>query len=87
MNAVQQGADRREAEGDEVFAWRRSQLVRSGFPEPLADRVAHDGRYDLHRVIGLIESGCPPELAVRILAPLEETETQLEEHEAASPSA
>lgn len=56
----------------EIFDWRRSQLVRSGFPEALAARVAHDGRYDLHRLIELVEGGCRPELALRILAPLEE---------------
>jgi hypothetical protein len=56
---------------DDVFAWRRSQLVRSGFSQRLAGRVAHDGQYDLHRVIELVERGCPPELALRILAPLE----------------
>jgi hypothetical protein len=36
--------------------------------------VAHDGRYGLHRLIELVESGCPPELALRILSPLEEDE-------------
>jgi hypothetical protein len=56
---------------DDVFAWRRSQLVRSGFSQQLAGRVADDGQYDLHRVIELVERGCPPELALRILAPLE----------------
>jgi len=57
-------------EPDGVFAWRRSQLVRSGFPRQLAGRVADDGRYDLHQLIELVERGCPPELALRILAPL-----------------
>jgi hypothetical protein len=71
----QQGPDRQECERDEVFTWRRSQLVRSGFPEPLAARVAHDGRYDLHRLIELVESGCSPQLALRILAPFEGDET------------
>ncbi len=70
----QQGPDRQECEGDEVFAWRRSQLVRSGFPEPLAARAAPDGRSDLHRLIELVDRGCRPELALRILAPLEEDE-------------
>jgi hypothetical protein len=60
-----------EQEPDDVFAWRRSQLERSGFPRRLAACVAHDGRYDLHRLIELVERGCPPELAMRILAPLE----------------
>jgi len=75
VTATQQhGHDWQACEGDEVFTWRRSQLVRSGFPELLAARVAHDNRYDLHRLIELVESGCRPELALRILAPLEEDE-------------
>ena len=53
----------------ELIGWRREQLVRSGFGLPLADRLARDGRYDLHGLIELVESGCPPALAVRILAP------------------
>jgi hypothetical protein len=57
-----------------VNLWRREQLVQSGFPLPLAARVARDPRYDLHRLIQLVEQGCPPELAVRILAPLEPKE-------------
>jgi hypothetical protein len=56
---------------DDVFAWRRSQLVRSGFSHRLAAHVADDGRYDLHRLIELVEKGCAPELALRILAPLD----------------
>lgn len=40
----------------------------------LAARIAHDNRYDLHRLIELVERGCRPELALRILAPLEEDE-------------
>ena len=31
-----------------------------------------DARYDLHALIELVERGCPPELAVRILAPLDD---------------
>jgi hypothetical protein len=63
-----------EREQDEVIAWRRAQLLRSGFPQRLAAQVARDGRYDLHLLIELVERGCPPELALRILAPLEEAE-------------
>ncbi len=39
---------------------------------PLALRLARDPRYDLHALIELVEHGCPPELALRILAPIEE---------------
>ena len=58
-----------------VVAWRRQQLVDSGFPLPLATRVARDARYDLHALIELTERGCAPELAMRILAPLDTEDT------------
>jgi hypothetical protein len=61
-----------ERAGDAVVRWRREQLVDSGFSLPLADRTAADARFDLHELIGLVERGCRPDLAVRILAPLEE---------------
>jgi len=57
---------------DEVVRWRCDQLVASGFPEPLAARLAENVHYDLHALIELVERGCQPELAVRILAPAEE---------------
>jgi hypothetical protein len=66
--------------GVDVNGWRREQLVLSGFPPALATRVARDPRYDLHRLIELVELGCSPGLAVRILAPLGEP---LEPREAA----
>ena len=56
---------------EEVAAWRRDQLIDSGFPPWLAAEVAGDRRFDLHGLIELVESGCPPELAIRILAPLD----------------
>ncbi len=34
-------------------------------------RLARDSRYDLHALTELTGTGCPPELAVRIVAPLE----------------
>ncbi len=61
-----------DRETGEVASWRRTQLLASGFPPRLAAELAGDRRFDLHAVIELVDSGCPPELAVRILAPLEE---------------
>jgi hypothetical protein len=55
-----------------VFSWRCRQLVEAGFPPELAQRLAQDSAYDLHALIELAERGCPPALAVRILAPLAE---------------
>ena len=61
-----------ERDGRGVVGWRFKQLADSGFPPTLAGRVADDVRYDLHALIELVERGCLPDLAVRILAPLEE---------------
>ena len=58
--------------GDQVLRWRRDQLVAAGFRRPLAAAVAKRSGYDLHALIELVERGCPPELAVRVLAPLDE---------------
>lgn len=55
----------------EVVAWRRRRLGVAGFPAQLAGRLARDCRYDLHALIELTESGCPSELAARILEPVE----------------
>jgi hypothetical protein len=52
--------------------WRRDRLVDAGFPRGLATRLARDAGYDLHALIELVERGCPPSLAARILAPLDE---------------
>ena len=62
------------AKGDrqEVVRWRREQLTESGFPLAVAARLAKDARYDLHTLIELVERGCRPELAVRIVAPLDD---------------
>lgn len=57
-----------------VVRWRREQLARAGFPLPLASHVSRDPRFDLHALIGLVEQGCRPEIAVRILAPLDSDE-------------
>ena len=61
-----------ERSAEEVVRWRRERLAESGFPLPLAARLAKNPRYDLHALIELVERGCAPDLAVRILAPVEE---------------
>jgi hypothetical protein len=64
--------DLRSAENVQLLTWRRKQLAAAGFPLPLAARIAWDCRYDIHALIELIERGCPAELAVRIVTPLDE---------------
>jgi hypothetical protein len=59
------------AAADPVVAWRVARLREAGFAPALAERVARDRAYDLHALIELTERGCPPVLAVRILAPID----------------
>jgi hypothetical protein len=73
MHDTEHGHRARRGRTVSAPAWRRAQLVDSGFPALLAGTLARDGRYDLHRLIELVERGCPPGLAVRILAPLDES--------------
>jgi hypothetical protein len=60
------------APADEVADWRRDRLVDTGFAPALAATIACDPRYDLHALIEFVERGCRPDLAARILAPLDE---------------
>lgn len=57
-----------------VVQWRRAQLLQAGLPRSLAARVARDERYDIHELVQLVEHGCAPALAVRILKPIEQDE-------------
>ncbi len=54
----------------DVSTWRRSRLLEAGFPEGLATRLGADGGADLHALLQLVDRGCPPELAARILSPI-----------------
>ena len=56
----------------ELAKWRLKQLLRTGFDADLAASIASDCAFDLHALIELVERGCPPRLAARILAPLDE---------------
>ena len=51
--------------------WRRRRLIAAGFEAALASRLARDDGVDLHELLMLLDRGCPPELAARILAPLD----------------
>lgn len=58
-----------------VVEWRRDCLLGAGFGPPLAEELARSRMIDLHALLDLAERGCPPELAARILAPLEDAST------------
>ena len=56
---------------DALEDWRRRRLIAAGFDAPLAVALA-DGDADLHELLLLVDRGCPPHLAARILAPIDE---------------
>jgi len=55
----------------EVVQWRCCRLREAGFSAALARSLARQ-HVDLHALLGLVDAGCPPELAARILSPLDE---------------
>jgi hypothetical protein len=50
-----------------VVRWRAETLVRAGFVVTAAVNLAVSKHVDLHAAVRLVESGCPPETALRIL--------------------
>lgn len=52
----------------DVLLWRARRLRDAGFPRRLADELAA-ARVDLHALLELVDRGCPPPLAARILSP------------------
>jgi hypothetical protein len=56
-----------ETELDRVERWRTAELMRVGFAGDDAVALAARMDIDLHEAIELVQRGCPPELAVRIL--------------------
>lgn len=55
-----------------VTAWRTERLLAAGFDRELATSLAGDCSIDLHALLELIDRGCRPDLAARILAPLDD---------------
>jgi len=71
MSARSHSSPVRESRPDLVLAWRKERLVGAGFEPSFAARLAADREVDLHALLGLVDRGCPPPLAARIVAPLE----------------
>ena len=59
----------------DVVEWRRCRLREAGFPPNLAVALAGN-RVDLHALLELVDAGCSPELAARILSPLEAVDVE-----------
>jgi hypothetical protein len=50
-----------------ILVWRFKQLCRSGFELELATTIAARMDVELHAALDLVEQGCPPDVAARIL--------------------
>ncbi len=66
MHVLRTGIPR---QSPDVVRWRQRHLEARGFDAELAATLAANPSWDLHAVLELVERGCPPPLAVRILAP------------------
>jgi hypothetical protein len=56
-----------ETEGERIQRWRAKELERAGYDEPDAAELAGRTDVDLHLAVELLERGCPPKTALRIL--------------------
>lgn len=57
----------REPEHERVARWRAEALERAGYSPEGAAELASRADIDLHLAVELVEKGCPPETALRIL--------------------
>ena len=56
-----------ETELERVERWRAEELIRAGYDGHAAIQLAARHDVDLHRAATMLEQGCPPDLALRIL--------------------
>jgi hypothetical protein len=56
-----------ETEEERVLRWRQDKLLRAGYGERLALKLALRRHVDLHVAVDLLRRGCPPETAAQIL--------------------
>jgi hypothetical protein len=50
-----------------VESWRLHVLMESGYPLPLAEKIAAALDADLHEAVELVSNGCDPRVAAEIL--------------------
>jgi hypothetical protein len=56
-----------DTEQMQIELWRTEELERAGYSHRAAGRLAARQDIDLHLAVQLLERGCTPELALRIL--------------------
>ena len=57
----------KEGELERIERWRGEMLERAGYAPEAAAELASRFEVDLHTAMGLLENGCPAEVALRIL--------------------
>ncbi len=77
MKTTREPIDKAAATRDpEVVSWRLEQLLAAGFEPKLAEELARECGADLHQLLELVQRGSAPEIAARILAPLDDEHRQ-----------
>jgi hypothetical protein len=56
-----------ESEIEKVVRWRAERLECAGYERGAALEIASRVEIDLHHAVGLLERGCTPQVAARIL--------------------
>jgi len=56
-----------ETESERVTAWRACELLKAGYEPLVAVELAEHNEVDLHVALELLDRGCAPDLAARIL--------------------
>ncbi len=56
-----------ETEAERVERWRADELIRAGFDPDSAHKLAADLSVDIRRAAQMLEQGCTPDLALKIL--------------------
>ena len=56
-----------ETEAERIERWRAAELERAGYDPIAAAQLASRPYVDLHLAVELLERGCPPDTAFRIL--------------------
>ncbi len=56
-----------QSELERIERWRADELIRGGYDPGKAMELAIRHDVDLHQAIELLQTGCPPDLALQIL--------------------
>ncbi len=56
-----------DTDRERVIRWRVEQLASVGYSWPAAMVIAANTQIDLHEAVEIVQAGCHPEIAVRIL--------------------